>query len=409
LADEEQYQDTLARAADFLFARREQITAEWTSAIFHDPKIPTAHHLTHQQLTDHLPRLYDELCAYLKRKPEAAGRTEDSAVKHGEHRWEQGYRIDELLREIGVLRRVVLTSFLGQFADQKEDFGGAEEIKLRSTVDEFFDLSTVESVRQYVNERDHDVHTYSAQVQEANDRLAAANQQLSARNEELQKVDSSRLRLTGMVAHEISNVLHGLSIAIQLLSSTDPALSTRGLKVAQRQITNMRTLLNQLMDYSSLLTGRRYLEAAVVNIAELYEEWVSIYKPLASAKGLGFEADCDPTLEGIVADRLALNQITSNLLSNALKFTEHGEIRLSVRAVDSRTWMIVVEDTGIGIAPDDQPFIFDEFQRFLGGRNIEGSGLGLAVTKGLVQLLKGTISVVSDIGKGSRFEVVLPR
>ena len=60
-------------------------------------------------------------------------------------------------------------------------------------------------------------------------------------------------------------------------------------------------------------------------------------------------------------------------------------------------------------AADDQPYIFDEFQRFLGGRNIAGSGLGLAVTKGLVQLLKGTISVTSDLGKGSRFEVVLPR
>jgi signal transduction histidine kinase len=409
LNDAEQYREILAHGADYLYGRHEEITAAWLSAIGNNPQIPTAHELTRQQLTDHLPRLYDELCAYLKREPEAAEQAVDSARKHGEHRWVQGYRIDELVREIGVLRRIVLSSFVTQFATEKKMFGGAEEIALRNAIDEFFSIAMVSSVRQYVEEREHIGHAYSAQLQEANARLAAANKQLSEHNEQLQKVDSSRLRLTSMVAHEISNVLHGLSIAIQLLNSSDPALSARGRKVAQRQITNMRALLDQLMDYSALLAGRRDLELATINIAELYEEWVAIYKPLASSKGLGFESAYDASLDGIISDRLALNQIASNLLSNALKYTEQGEIRLFVRSVDADTWAIVVEDTGIGIAAEDQPYIFDEFQRFLGGRNIAGSGLGLAVTKGLVQLLKGSITVTSDHGKGSRFEVVVPK
>jgi signal transduction histidine kinase len=409
LDDAEQYRITLAHGADYLYGRREEITAAWLSAIRSNPQIPTAHELTRKQLADHLPRLYEELCDYLKRAPEAAEETVGSARKHGEHRWNNGYRIDELVREISVLRRIVLSSFVTQFAAEKKAFGSAEEIELRNAVDEFFSIVMVASVRQYVEEREHIGHAYSAQLQEANARLTAANEQLSAHNEQLQKVDSSRLRLTSMVAHEISNILHGLSIAIQLLNTSDPALSARGRKVAQRQITNMRALLDQLMDYSSLVAGRRELDLAPVNVAELYEEWVAIYKPLASTKGLGFESVYDIRVDGIISDRLALNQIASNLLSNALKYTEHGEVRLSVSTVASDSWAIVVEDTGIGIAADDQPYIFDEFQRFLGGRNIAGSGLGLAVTKGLVQLLKGTISVTSDLGKGSRFEVVLPR
>jgi signal transduction histidine kinase len=409
LDDVEQYREILVSGADYLYCRREEITTAWLSAIRSNPHIPSAHELTRKQLTDHLPRLYEELCEYLKREPEAEEETVDSARKHGEHRWNHGYRIDELVREIGVLRRIVLSSFVTEFAAGIKIFGGAEEITLRSAVDEFFSITMIASVRQYVEEREHIGHAYSAQLQEANARLADANKHLSAHNEELQKVDSSRLRLTSMVAHEISNVLHGLSIAIQLLNTADPALSARGLKVAQRQITNMRALLDQLMDYSALLAGRRYLDLATLNGAELYEEWVAIYKPLATSKGLGFESIYDASLDGIISDRLALHQIASNLLSNAVKYTEQGEIRLSVSAVDADSWAIVVADTGIGIAADDQPYIFDEFQRFLGGRTIAGSGLGLAVTKGLVQLLKGTIRVTSELGKGSRFEVVVPR
>ena len=129
-----------------------------------------------------------------------------------------------------MLWRIVLSSFITQFAASKKVFGGPQEIALRNTVDEFFSLVMIASVRQYVDEREQIAHAYSWQLQEANARVAAANKRLSA---------------------------HGF-------------------------------------------------------------EWV-----------------CDANLNGIISDRLALNQIASNLLSNALKYTEHGEMRLSLSPVDS--------------------------------------------------------------------------
>ncbi|RYD81913.1 MAG: ATP-binding protein, partial [Verrucomicrobiaceae bacterium] len=141
----------------------------------------------------------------------------------------------------------------------------------------------------------------------------------------------------------------------------------------------------------------------------LFEEVLYGYEPLAEAKRLHLEGSCDAALGNLISDELKIKQIASNLVSNALKYTVQGSVRLSFRTVDPHRWMIEVEDTGPGIPPHELERIFQEFHRVKETAHQQGTGLGLAITKRLVDLLGGQIRVESAVGMGSRFEVLLPR
>ena len=146
-----------------------------------------------------------------------------------------------------------------------------------------------------------------------------------------------------------------------------------------------------------------------VRIPELVDELVAHFQPAAELRSLAFEADYDPSLELVVGDPTKLRQISYNLLSNALKYTERGRVVLSVRAVDADRWALIVEDTGPGIAPEECGQIFSEYHRAADTAHLEGTGLGLSIVKRLVDLLRGEIHLESQLGRGSRFEVILPR
>jgi signal transduction histidine kinase len=181
-----------------------------------------------------------------------------------------------------------------------------------------------------------------------------------------------------------------------------------------RNITEMAALLQQLQSYSSLIErgARPALQAFEAQL--LLDDLVSGYAPLAEAKGLRLEAQCDPTLGVVVGDRLKVAQITNNLLSNSVKYgkspeRDAGVIRLEFVAEGVECWRIVVSDTGIGISDEDVQRIFDEFYRVAPSSQVPGTGLGLAIVKGLVDVLDGSVSVRSELGRGTKFEVTLPK
>jgi signal transduction histidine kinase len=148
------------------------------------------------------------------------------------------------------------------------------------------------------------------------------------------------------------------------------------------------------------------------SLRQAIESAVSVTHPLAREKGLEVEVAIEAELDVVELDPGKTKQVLYNLMSNAVKFTDSGKVTISAAraATASERFELVVADTGIGIAPQDQARIFREFERVEGShsRRCEGTGLGLALTRRLVELQGGTITVESEPGRGSRFVVRLP-
>jgi signal transduction histidine kinase len=168
--------------------------------------------------------------------------------------------------------------------------------------------------------------------------------------------------------------------------------------------------LNSVLDLARLQAGRFDLRMEAVDLAEEAHALGDLLRPLAHAQGLGLVVHAPPSGLVAYADRSALQRVLTNLVSNAVKFTDAGRITLSAEADDEHVH-IKVRDTGRGIGPAFLPKLFEEFRQESDGltRSHEGSGLGLAITRHLVQLMDGAIAVESELGKGSVFIVTLAR
>lgn len=167
-------------------------------------------------------------------------------------------------------------------------------------------------------------------------------------------------------------------------------------------------LVSDLLDFHRLDLNKAEVNRVTFNPSQLFEEIYVSFEPLTAAKGLALKAHVASELNGrYISDPLRLRQIVNNLVSNAVKFTQKGEITLTA-SYESSKLTIAIADTGKGMAVEDRERIFQEFTRLSGAQGEEGFGLGLSIVKKLVVLLEGTIDVQSKPGAGSCFTVVLP-
>jgi protein-histidine pros-kinase len=188
----------------------------------------------------------------------------------------------------------------------------------------------------------------------------------------------------------------------------------------EKQLTTIQTsarhllsLINDLLDLAKIESGKVELKLESVVCQSVIEEVVTTLRPLVEAKGLQFKLKLPGEEIVLQTDRRALNQIILNLSNNAIKFTEHGEIRLELaqQRENGRTvTAISIVDTGMGIRDEDQVKLFEAFEQ-VGpsvSRRHEGTGLGLHLSQKLAGLLGGRITFVSEFGKGSTFTLVIP-
>ncbi len=169
-------------------------------------------------------------------------------------------------------------------------------------------------------------------------------------------------------------------------------------------------LINDVLDLAKIEAGRMEVVEMPIAPRALVKAWQNQMSVLGTQNGLGFEVEFDETLpERILGDEARLSQITTNLLSNAFKFTRQGSVRLIVKRSNDQ-WIIQVTDTGVGIPPHAINYIFDEFRQVDGtySRAYGGTGLGLAIVRKLARTMYGTVQVQSDLGVGSVFTVTLP-
>ncbi|WP_260446886.1 sensor histidine kinase KdpD [Nostoc sp. 2RC] len=170
-------------------------------------------------------------------------------------------------------------------------------------------------------------------------------------------------------------------------------------------------LINDTLEISRYGAGQMKLQSTQIDVRSLINSVREMIEPLVAAKELSLVVECDRAPNEVIIDPLRFQQILTNLLSNAIRYTESGSIHLHCWRISQQQWAISVTDTGIGISPDVQTQIFNPYFRELTAPKVQssdGTGLGLAIVSQLVQLMHGEIQVDSQLGKGSTFTVILP-
>jgi PAS domain S-box-containing protein len=258
-----------------------------------------------------------------------------------------------------------------------------------------------ERLRQYTDNLEQMVADKTAELREVNVQLVRANQLKS--------------QFLANMSHELRtplNAIMGFAEAIRDGVSGEPTAEqrefARDIYEAGQQLLRM---INDILDLAKVEAGAMELTLEPCDLAALVDEVVRVAKGLARRKGVELREEIDARPLDLTVDVIKVKQILYNLLSNAVKFTEGGGI-VTVRCrTDKETVTLQVVDTGVGIAPEDLANLFEEFRQVDSSltRKHEGTGLGLALTKRLVELHGGDISVDSEVGKGTTFTVTLLR
>ncbi len=214
----------------------------------------------------------------------------------------------------------------------------------------------------------------------------------------------------GMISHELRTPLHAIVSSVELLGLNLHEDADR--KIIQRLETGARHLeaqMRDLTDYARLGAGKLELRISVFEPIELLDSIVDANTPAAAAKGLALRGQFVGPRGLIESDPHRLRQIVTNLVTNAIKYTDAGSIDVCFEHMDARLDISVI-DTGPGIAREQLPLIFQEFTQLDSSstRRFDGAGMGLAVVRGLVNLLGGRIEVSSEVGQGAAFRVSLP-
>ncbi|MEO8205662.1 MAG: sensor histidine kinase [Chthoniobacterales bacterium] len=392
----------LAALADFLNERRMDITAEWLDRVRKDRKIPSADEMPQAELLDHLPELLEDLIKKLHEARLEAPVALDKGKVHGEVRWRQGYRLDELLREICVLRKVLM-EYLAEFYRQQKMEQTLQTLSgkiVHEGLDDIVSKSTVAFVQHQEKE-----------IQKANNSLQELNAQIKSFNDLLVLRDEKRLRTLHTITHEIANHLNVIGLISSVLKKNTDGEAIHGhLDSLSQNVSAMTGLMKHLLEFAALAADGEPAHLAELEPKSLFEELTAYAQKLTESKGLTLTSHFDSGLKSVISDQDKLYRICLNLITNAVKYTDKGEIHVSFHSQDEKSWKIEVRDTGVGIAQEEQKKIFEEFYRSASHRTSHpGVGLGLAITEHLTELLGGKIELKSKVGEGSTFCVILPR
>ncbi|HEY6191344.1 MAG TPA: PAS domain S-box protein [Bacteroidota bacterium] len=240
--------------------------------------------------------------------------------------------------------------------------------------------------------------------------------ELEEQNRHIQEATRLKSEFLANMSHELRTPLNGIIGFSEFLIDEKPGPVNAKQKEYLNDVLNsgrhLLQLINDVLDLAKVEAGKMELVIETFPLRTVISEVTSVVRPMIKEKRLTLEVEIGDRLDNITLDQQKLKQILYNLLSNAVKFTnEGGRIQVIASALDARTARIRVCDTGIGIRKDDLNKLFIEFQQLDAGsdRQFQGTGLGLALTKRIVELLKGTIDVQSEPGVGSTFTVTFPR
>jgi two-component system, NarL family, sensor histidine kinase BarA len=253
----------------------------------------------------------------------------------------------------------------------------------------------------------------------ANANLDAKVDELAQVNMRLYEMNTIKSDFLATMSHELRTPLNSILGFSEVLGSID-SLNDKQKRYVQNIQKSGRTLLemiNDILDLAKIESGKMEIRLVEFSIEQIVAAQCDMARPLTEKKNIDIEARVPPDLPPIIQDQARVQQILNNLLSNAIKFTpEGGRIVVSAARDDRDRLELQVSDTGVGIAEEDRAAIFEKFRQGRTGaptgdamtREYTGTGLGLSIVKELCKLLRGEVSVRSELGKGSVFTVLLP-
>jgi PAS domain S-box-containing protein len=256
------------------------------------------------------------------------------------------------------------------------------------------------------------VHGLAEDVTERND----MRRELERTRRAAEEANAAKSLFLANMSHEVRTPLTSVLGAAEILAEGDLGPGDRALvAIVQRSAEKLHRLVNDILDVSRLEAGKLDVQRTVIGLQDVAADAITWAGPLAHKERLTFTWDLDPALpKQVYGDAMRISQVLTNLLGNAMKFTEEGEVRLCVRAMERHGHRVdvcfSVEDSGIGIPPEQLGAVFDSFAQADTSttRKYGGAGLGLAISQELVTLMGGTLVVRSLEGVGSTFSFTLP-
>jgi signal transduction histidine kinase len=422
----------LATLSDFLTARREAILLAWRKLDRADPEQMTGRALTLGQFLDHIPAILDAYEFRLRSRPGGAdARAADAdkkeeGVKHGLHRWQQGYRLKELVTECGHLHLCVFEE-LGRIGAAQPELGPDTLLEAQRQLLHLINDTISESAAQYERMQQAEAASLVVELQEA---LAT-----------MDEVEQRRGVLIHQAVHDLNNDVLGVTMAAARVGRAHPAEADRIESVAflQRATQGLATMLSELMELARLEAGQDKRKLAGFDAAALIVELCEGNQPLARERNLFLRAD-GPLRLAVEGDAEKVRRLAKNLVLNALKYTEDGGVTVSW-GEERENWWLMVKDTGPGMAPGASQSLkaglqeatasakeSDEKSAAIEGETSQvlaapgdttprtshslsqpGEGIGLSVVKRLCELLDASLEIASSAQTGTTFRVVFPR
>lgn len=417
--------------ADYLAARRDTLLLAWRRNACADPGQTTGRSLSVGQFLDHIPHMLDAFELKLRSRQGGAGaRTAEidkklEEVKHGLHRWQQGYRMKELINECGHLQLCLF-----------------DELDLIAAAHPELDRAVIAAAHRQILTLINDTISESASQYQRMQQAEAAGHvgDLRSALSTVHEIERRRITLFHQAVHDLRNDVAGVHISAQLLERPElaDAERTEFAGLLRLSVQGLTTMLGELMDLARLEAGQEQRKITRFDAATLITERCEVNQPLARGHGLFLEAAGASALS-VEGDADKVGRLLQNLLTNAIKYTECGGVSVSWDA-DPANWWFIVKDTGPGLlshagsplaaglqeatasakesdekstAPTGEtsrvlppPEGADDLVALT--RHQPGEGIGLSIVKRLCELLDASLEIATSAESGTTFRVVFP-
>jgi two-component system chemotaxis sensor kinase CheA len=327
-----------------------------------------------------------------------------SALEHGAQVYQTGLSEQAVLRIGQVTRQFLLTHL--------EDDQIATALEAVDTYHESVVLGYIQAQENNILKEQELIRSA---LQAAISRYMVEIKEIEAMAKKATAANEFKTGFIARIGHELRTPLGAMmGLAEMLHEDVYGALNPEQKDLTRRIIDKaviLKQIFTELLDQSQIESGQLRLRVEDFSPQTLIEAVHSNYLPLALQKGLSMQTKVNPDLSGIViGDKVRTEQIVTNLVVNAIKFTETGSILIHAYQADATHWGIEVKDTGIGIAQEHLTYVFEPFRQTdeTLGRKYGGVGLGLAIVQQLVTAMGGTVEIKSKLGQGSIFTVILP-